>query len=152
MRESPLYAKETFLEQFRKRQRSHTTEPHRRVLLWPDTFNNHFKPETAMAAVDVLEAAGYHVTIPRKRLCCGRPLYDWGFLGLAKDLLRETIDALMAELDEGVAIIGLEPSCVSVFPDELLGLFPNHDYARRLAKATMTLSEFIAHEGERFKL
>jgi FAD/FMN-containing dehydrogenase/Fe-S oxidoreductase len=168
-RTPPMYAKETFREQFDQRVKAaasagnaqrpevHSSahplsEPHRRVLLWVDTFNNHFSPETAMAAVDVLEAAGYHVTIPRKRLCCGRPLYDWGFLGLAKDLLRETIDALMAELDEGVAIIGLEPSCVSVFRDELLGLFPNDEYARRLAKATMTLSEFIAHEGERFKL
>ncbi len=151
-RRPPLYAKETFVEQFRKRTRSHTAEPHRRVLLWPDTFNNHFNPETAMAAVDVLEGAGYHVTLPRKRLCCGRPLYDWGFLGLAKGLLRETIDALQPELDEGIAIIGLEPSCVSVFRDELLGLFPGDEDAARLAKATMTLSEFIAHEGDRFQL
>jgi FAD/FMN-containing dehydrogenase/Fe-S oxidoreductase len=151
-RQPPLFAKETFIEQFRTRERAHSNEPHRRVLLWPDTFNNHFHPETAMAAVDVLEGAGYHVTIPRKRLCCGRPLYDWGFLDLAKDVLRETIDALGPELDEGIAIIGLEPSCVSVFRDELPGLFPGDENAKRLSAATMTLSEFIAHEGERFKL
>src|SRR5258708_21836592 len=151
-RQPPLYAKETFVERFRRRQRSHTDEPHQRVVLWPDTFNNHFHPETAMGAVEVLEGAGYHVTLPRKRLCCGRPLYDWGFLGLAKGLLRETIDALQPELDEGIAIIGLEPSCVSVFRDELLGLFPGDEDATRLSKTTMTLSEFIAHEGERFQL
>jgi FAD/FMN-containing dehydrogenase/Fe-S oxidoreductase len=151
-RKPPLYAKETFVEQFRKRTRSDATEPHRRVVLWPDTFNNHFHPETAMAAVEVLEAAGYHVTLPRKRLCCGRPLYDWGFLGTAKKLLRETIDVLRAELEEGLPIIGLEPSCVSVFRDELGNLFPGDEEATRLAKSVMTLSEFITREGERFKL
>jgi len=105
-----------------------------------------------MAAVEVLEAAGYHVTLPRKRLCCGRPLYDWGFLGMAKSQLREILDALRPELDEGIAIVGLEPSCVSVFRDELLNLFPGDPYAIKLSKATMTLSEFIVAEGERFRL
>jgi Fe-S oxidoreductase len=102
--------------------------------------------------VEVLEAAGYHVTIPSKRLCCGRPLYDWGFLGMAKKLLRETMDALAPELDEGLAIIGLEPSCVSVFRDELPNLFPNDARAMKLAASVMTLSEFIAREGDAFAL
>ena len=92
------------------------------------------------------------MTIPRKRVCCGRPLYDWGFLHQAKKQLRETLDVLRPELDEGLAIIGLEPSCVSVFRDELLNLFPADPYAKRLASSAMTLSEFIAHEGDRFPL
>jgi Fe-S oxidoreductase len=105
-----------------------------------------------MAAVEVLEAAGYHVTIPAKRLCCGRPLYDWGFLGMAKKLLLETMDVLAPELDEGLAIIGLEPSCVSVFRDELPNLFPNDPRAKKLRESMMTLSEFIAREGDAFAL
>ncbi len=149
-RTMPRYAEKTFVERFRSQ--IHTTEPHRRVLLWPDTFNNYFHPDTALAAVDVLEGAGYHVTIPRKPLCCGRPLYDWGFLQQAKKLLGEIMTELRPELDEGVAIIGLEPSCVSVFRDELHNLFPGHEDARRLAMAAMTFSEFIQHEGERFKM
>jgi Fe-S oxidoreductase len=100
----------------------------------------------------VLDAAGYHVTIPAKRLCCGRPLYDWGFLGMAKKLLRETMDALAPELDEGLAIVGLEPSCVSVFRDELPNLFPNDARAKKLSASVMTLSEFIAREGDAFAL
>jgi FAD/FMN-containing dehydrogenase/Fe-S oxidoreductase len=153
-RRMPRFAAETFIERFRRRQATHSEsrEPHRRVVLWPDTFNNHFAPETAMAAVEVLEAAGYHVTLPRKRLCCGRPLYDWGFLSMAKSQLREILEAMRPELDEGVPIIGLEPSCVSVFRDELLNLFPGDPYAIKLSKATMTLSELIAAEGERFHL
>ena len=144
-RRMPLYARETFVEQFRKRPR--TGEPHRRVLLWPDTFNNHFHPETAMAAVEVLENAGYHVTIPRRQLCCGRPLYDFGFLKTAKRLLAETMDVLQPELEDGIPIIGLEPSCVSVFRDELGGLFPAHPAAKRLKESAVTLSEFLIREN-----
>jgi FAD/FMN-containing dehydrogenase/Fe-S oxidoreductase len=152
-RKVPKFARETFVSRFRRtRAASAHNEPKTRVVLWPDTFNNHFHPETALAAVEVLESAGYHVTIPSKRLCCGRPLYDWGFLGMAKKLLLETMDALEPELEEGVAIIGLEPSCVSVFRDELVNLFPNDPRAHKLRAAAMTLSEFIAREGDAFPL
>ena len=150
-RKMPKYAKKTFLQQFRVGQtflsgQARMPGPHTRVVLWPDTFNNHFHPDTAMAAVEVLEQLGYHVTVPRERVCCGRPLYDWGFLDMAKKTLRKTIDALRPELDEGVAIIGLEPSCISVFRDELHNLFPNDPYAQKLAKSAMTLSEFLDRE------
>jgi Fe-S oxidoreductase len=94
----------------------------------------------------VLEAAGYEVILPRKRLCCGRPLYDWGFLGMAKSLLRETMDALRPEIEEGIPIVGLEPSCVSVFRDELPNLFPGDETAIRLSKAVKTLPEFLLQE------
>jgi len=143
-RAMPRFAKATFVEQFKKRPSLSKTK---KVVLWPDTFNNHFHPATANAAADVLEAAGYEVIIPRKRLCCGRPLYDWGFLGMAKTLLRETIDALKPELDEGIPIVGLEPSCVSVFRDELPNLFANDADAIRLSKAVKTLPEFLLGEN-----
>src|ERR1051326_3727030 len=87
-RTMPKYARKTFRQRFRES----TSEPNRRVVLWPDTFNNHFHPDTAIAAVEVLDAAASHVTIPRKRLCCGRPLYDWGFLKIAKKLLPAILD------------------------------------------------------------
>jgi FAD/FMN-containing dehydrogenase/Fe-S oxidoreductase len=147
-RRMPKYARKTFRQMFAES----TSEPNKRVLLWPDTFNNHFHPDTAMAAVEVLEAAGYHVTIPRKRLCCGRPLYDWGFLAIAKKQLREILDVLAPEIDEGIAVVGLEPSCVSVFRDELVNLFPNDPRAKKLSKLAMTLSEFIEREGDRLAL
>ena len=167
-RTMPRFAKTTFVEQFKQRpvissredgekSPSHhlpgrgfladcRNDKRKKVLLWPDTFNNHFHPGTANAAADVLEAAGYEVIIPSKRLCCGRPLYDWGFLGMAKSLLRETMEALRAELDEGIPIVGLEPSCVSVFRDELPNLFPANETALRLSKAVKTLPEFLLHE------
>ena len=109
-------------------------------MLWPDTFNNHFTPDTAHAAVEFLQAKGYEVTIPRKELCCGRPLYDWGMLDGAKKLLQEAIDVLQ---EDDVPIVGLEPSCISVFRDELPNLFPEH---KELAKRFFTLSEFVQRE------
>ena len=153
-RKAPRFAKSTFVEQFRRKAKSRTGESDlrpsgirsKRVLLWPDTFNNHFHPGTANAAVEVLEAAGYDVIIPRKRLCCGRPLYDWGFLDMAKKLLAETMEALRPELDAGIPIVGLEPSCISVFRDELPNLFPGNDVAMRLSKAVKTLPEFLLQE------
>ncbi|HYS53015.1 MAG TPA: FAD-binding and (Fe-S)-binding domain-containing protein [Thermoanaerobaculia bacterium] len=142
-RKMPRYAKHTFRQQFAKHEppRQGTT-----VLLWPDTFNNYFRPDTAMAAVDVLERAGYRVSIPRKPLCCGRPLYDWGFLTQAKKALTEVMAELSPEIQKGIPIIGLEPSCISVFRDELENLFPGRTIPM------LTLSEFIEREGDRFKV
>ena len=116
------------------------------VLLWPDTFNNYFLPSTARAAVHVLEAAGYSVRIPRANLCCGRPLYDFGMLDRAETLLLEILDQLEPEIEAGVPVVGLEPSCVAVFRDELLNLFPHDARAQKLARQTFLLSEFLERE------
>ena len=113
------------------------------VLLWPDTFNNYFLPATAKAAVEVLETAGFQVTIPQVPLCCGRPLYDFGMLDRAEKLLLQILDELSPEIEAGIPVVGLEPSCVAVFRDELLNLFPNDERAQKLARQTFLLSEFL---------
>ena len=113
------------------------------VLLWPDTFNNYFHPATARAAVEVLEAAGYRVLIPKANLCCGRPLYDFGMLDRAQSLLLNILDELAPEIEAGIPVIGIEPSCVAVFRDELLNLFPHDRRAQALSKQTFLLSEFL---------
>jgi len=113
------------------------------VLLWADTFNNYFQPETAKAAVEVLEAAGFRVIVPRANLCCGRPLYDHGMLDRAQALLLQILDELSPEIEAGVPIVGLEPSCVAVFRDELVGLFPHDERAQALSRQTFLLSEFL---------
>ena len=118
----------------------------RRVLLWPDTFNNYLLPEAAKAAVEVLERAGYTVEIPQRPLCCGRPLYDFGMLDTAKRLWEQTIEHLKPYLRDGVPIVGLEPSCVAAFRDELVNLFPNNEDARRLAHSTFMLSEYLVRQ------
>jgi Fe-S oxidoreductase len=147
-RRVPRFATRTFRYWFRRRSRAASG---RRVLLWPDTFNNHFHPDTARAAVEVLEAAGFRVEIPTKSLCCGRPLYDFGLLEQAKQRLREVLDALAEPIAAGVPLVVLEPSCASVFRDELVNLFPDSELARRLSRQTLLLSEFLAREAPDFR-
>jgi FAD/FMN-containing dehydrogenase/Fe-S oxidoreductase len=113
------------------------------VLLWPDTFHNYFHPHTAQAAVEVLETAGFRVIVPSANLCCGRPLYDHGMLDRAKSLLLQIMDTLSPEIAAGIPIVGLEPSCVAVFRDELLNLFPDDERAHALSRQTFLFSEFL---------
>ncbi|HLX12469.1 MAG TPA: FAD-linked oxidase C-terminal domain-containing protein [Bacteroidota bacterium] len=144
-RSIPKFAPKTFRAWFNARSPQQSANPS--VILWPDTFNNHFHPETAKAAVNVLERAGYTVAIPPRPLCCGRPLYDYGFLHLAKKLLRQTLTTLHPQIVNGTPIVGLEPSCVAVFRDELPNLFPNDETAKRLSTQVFTLAEFLSNSG-----
>ncbi|HEY6085902.1 MAG TPA: FAD-linked oxidase C-terminal domain-containing protein [Nitrospira sp.] len=140
-RQMPPFAPHTFKDWFRRRPQRNTEKP--KVILWADTFNNHFFPETAQAAVEVLEAAGQQVVVPQGALCCGRPLYDFGMLTLAASLLRQILNSLRSEIAAGTPVVGLEPSCIAVFRDELINLFPHDEDAKRLAEQTFTLSEFL---------
>ncbi len=142
----PKFAPATFRQWWRTRSAPARVAPRGRVVLWADTFNNHFHPSVAKAAVTVLEDAGYEVVVPERRLCCGRPLYDWGMLDLAKGLLRQTMRELRSELRAGTPIVGLEPSCISVFRDEARELYPRRPDARRLQSQSYLLTEFLAQE------
>jgi FAD/FMN-containing dehydrogenase/Fe-S oxidoreductase len=122
----------------------------RDVILWVDTFNNYFHPETSQAAVAVLRAANLNVSIPRSDLCCGRPLYDFGLLTDAKAYLQRTLRELATEIDAGCPIVVLEPSCASVFRDELRNLFPDDPRADRLRQQTFVLSEFLAKHAPEY--
>jgi FAD/FMN-containing dehydrogenase/Fe-S oxidoreductase len=117
----------------------------RKVILWVDTFSNYFHPETALSALDVLRAAGCEVVLPAGHLCCGRPLYDFGLLDRAKSYLRAILAALGEAIDAGIPLVVLEPSCASVFRDELRNLFPTDPRATRLRSQTFLLSEFLEH-------
>lgn len=113
------------------------------VILWPDTFNNHFHTQVGVAAVESLEAAGFRVLMPQKHVCCGRPLYDYGFLDIAEKYLRRTLDLYRDEIRAGTPLIGMEPSCLAVFKDELIHMLPNDQDAQRLAKTSYHWAEFF---------
>jgi len=113
------------------------------VILWADTFNNYFHPDTSRAALDVLQSAGFKVRVPQMHLCCGRPLYDFGMLDRAKQYLERIMSVLSAQIMAGIPIVVLEPSCASVFRDELRNLFPMDQRAIRLRSQTFLLSEFL---------
>ena len=148
-RRLPVFASLTFKDWLRRRGPRNEGSP--RVILWPDTFNNYLHPAPLQAAVEVLEAAGYQVVVPEQALCCGRPLYDFGMLDTAKRLLRQILNALEQEINAGTPIVGLEPSCVAVFRDELTNLFPHDERARRLKKQTFVLSEFLERKAKHFQ-
>jgi FAD/FMN-containing dehydrogenase/Fe-S oxidoreductase len=122
------------------------------VVLWPDTFTNRFSPGIAAAAVRVLEAAGFRVTVPSQWVCCGRPLYDRGMLGLAERLLRRSLRALGPAIAAGTPVVVLEPSCAAVFRDELPNLLAGEDRAEWLSQNTFTLAEFLARAPGRLDL
>ncbi len=142
----PAFARTSFRNWFAERKPANSGAPP--VLLWPDTFNNYFHPETAMAAVEVLEAAGFQVRLPAGNVCCGRPLYDFGMLDRAKKLLQRTLSTLDREIAEGVPVVVLEPSCASVFRDELLNLFPEDARAQKLSAQVFLLSEFLENKAD----
>ncbi len=154
-RKMPRYADVTFKEWFfqRKKIRNQQIRNQKsKVILWADTFNNYFLPQTLVAGVEVLEAAGFEVIVPKKSMCCGRPLYDFGMLNTAKKLLLDIMHNLKDEIRDGVPVVGLEPSCVSVFRDELHNLFPHNEEAKRLQKQVFTFAEFLEKKAPGFKI
>ncbi len=140
-RSIPPFAPQTYTAW---RRRHPTINPNgKRVLLFPDTFNNYFRPATAISATLALEAAGWQVVLPVKPLCCGRPLYDWGMLGIAERWLCDIMNCIGPEIESGTPMVGLEPACVATFRDELPDLFPRDRTAKKLKENTFLFSEFL---------
>ncbi|MBW3665336.1 MAG: FAD-binding protein [Actinobacteria bacterium] len=139
-RPAPAYAEESFRQWFEGRDPVNAGEDP--VVVFADTFTDHFQPAVGVATVEVLEDAGYHVVVPPK-VCCGRPLYDFGFLDLAERYLDRLVSVLAPEVAAGTKIVGMEPSCVAVFRDELANMKPHDADARRIAANTFMLSEFL---------
>jgi FAD/FMN-containing dehydrogenase/Fe-S oxidoreductase len=144
-RRIPAFANQTFSDWFAARET--TYHGGTSVILWPDTFNNYFHPETLCAALNVLEDANCDVRIPRRTLCCGRALFDPGMLDRAKAYLKAILEALRAEIRAGISVVALEPACVAVFRDELTNLYPFDQDAMRLSRQSFTLGEFLRKLG-----
>jgi Fe-S oxidoreductase/FAD/FMN-containing dehydrogenase len=144
-RQVPRFGPVTFQRWFRERGGPRGTGT--KIILWPDTFTNHFHPEIGIAATEVLEEAGYRVELPSGHVCCGRPLYDYGMLTTARRYLHRVLDVLREDIRAGVPLIGLEPSCLAVFKDELVKMLPHDEDAVRLAKQSFHFSEFLEKEG-----
>jgi len=151
-RRLPVFARRTWRQRAQQAARtaqasgSASASASRKVILWVDTFNDHFTPDVAAAATDVLTQLGYQVVLPKRRLCCGRPLYDYGLLERARELLVDVLDVLADDIAAGVPLVGLEPGCLSVFKDELLKQLPDSEAARRLSAQTFLFADFVARE------
>ena len=139
----PAFAGRSFQKQCRG---AKSASGGQRVLLWPDTWNNYFHPRALSAAAQVLTAAGRAVEVPRGHVCCGRPLYDFGLLDSARKYLLGILDRFEPQILSGVPVVMLEPSCASVFRDELLNFFPKDERAIRLSRQTVLFGEFLAED------
>jgi FAD/FMN-containing dehydrogenase/Fe-S oxidoreductase len=118
------------------------------VLLWPDTFTNHFHPHIGRAAVEVLESAGFDVVVPADPVCCGLTWVSTGQLGIARRVLRRTIRRLAPHVRRGGLVLGLEPSCTSVFRSDLHELVPDDQDANRIKDHTVTLAELLTEHTD----
>lgn len=147
-RELPKFAPARFTGWYRRR--GPRGSGHRgEVLLWPDTFTNTFAPEIAVAAVVVLEAAGFHVTIPHRPVCCGLTWISTGQLEVAKRVLRRSMATVKAAVQAGVPVVGLEPSCASVLRADAVELIGSDEF-ELLRKHTRTLAELLGERAPEF--
>jgi FAD/FMN-containing dehydrogenase/Fe-S oxidoreductase len=139
----PRFAGRSFREWFARR----PARPGTPVLLWVDTFTDHFTPEVGQAAVRVLEAAGYSVQITPEPVCCGLTWISTGQLDGARRQLRRSLDALDAAVQAGTPVVGLEPSCTAVLRGEIAELLPRDPRARQVRAAARTLAELLTETG-----
>jgi FAD/FMN-containing dehydrogenase/Fe-S oxidoreductase len=145
-RDVPAFAAERFTDWWRRRPRPRAGS-RGKVLLWPDTFTNSFHPRIGQAAAEVLEAAGFTVLVPYRRLCCGLTWISTGQLGTARRVLRRTLRALRDPIRAGVPVVGLEPSCTAVFRSDGPELLPGDEDMRRLAAQTWTFAELLTQRA-----
>ncbi|MDT3395133.1 FAD-linked oxidase C-terminal domain-containing protein [Streptomyces sp. B1866] len=142
-RDLPRFAPRTFRQWLAART---AAPPHARpVLLWVDTFTDHFTPEVGVAAVTVLEDAGFAVRLTERKVCCGLTWISTGQLDTARRVLSRGLDALGPHLAAGVPVVSLEPSCTAVLRADAAALLgPDDARAVRAAEATHTLAELLA--------
>ena len=139
----PKFAAESFRHWFA----THPVAAGEPVMLFLDTFTNAFSPQVGIAAVAVLEAAGYSVQIPGHSVCCGLTWISTGQLDGARRQLNHTLGALDAAASQGIPIVGLEPSCTAVLRSDVTELLPDDPRAGRVKAATRTLSELLHERG-----
>jgi Fe-S oxidoreductase len=146
-REVPRFARASFPRWFSRRTPGGTGE-RGTVLLWPDTFTTDLAPGIAVSAVDALERLGFRVQLPRKPVCCGLTWISSGQLGVARRVLRRTVDVLAPALRAGTPVVGLEPSCTAVLRSDALDLLGPDQDVLRLKKQTRTFAELLVDDHD----
>ncbi len=143
-RSVPEFARTTFTRWFRRRGAS--VGERGTVMLWPDTFSNYLTPRVPVAAVRVLEDAGFRVVVPKQQVCCGLTWVSTGQLGVARRVMRRTLAALAPYLAQGIPIVGLEPSCTAALRTDLVELLPGEP-SQQVADSVYTLAGFLAEHA-----
>lgn len=147
----PPFVKQPFAKWFKNRPSNNTVTDKPKVALFHDTFNNYNYPHIAIAATEVLEAAGFEIMLPEHR-CCARPMISKGLVNEAKTMAYHTVEQLSPFAKQGIPIIGLEPSCILTLRDEYLYLLPDHPDVQLVAQHAFTFEEYIAQLADDDKL
>jgi FAD/FMN-containing dehydrogenase/Fe-S oxidoreductase len=142
----PTFASQPFTTWFKKRQRN-TISHQGQVVLFHDTFNTYNYPTIAVAATEVLEAAGFEVLLPGHK-CCGRPMISKGLVKEARAAAEDTIKRLAPFAKAAIPIVGLEPSCLLTLRDEYLYLLPNNPDVKLVAEHAYSFEEFMAQKAD----
>ncbi|WP_436786189.1 FAD-binding and (Fe-S)-binding domain-containing protein [Yinghuangia sp. YIM S10712] len=142
----PAFAREPFTRAWRMRRpadlrRDRLGDGRPRVVLFPDTFTDHFAPETAWSAVRVLEDAGLTVVVPPGPVCCGLTRVSTGRLDAARRVMRRTLATLRPAIDAGIPVVGLEPSCTAALRSDVPELLGRE--ARQLPGVVRTFAEAL---------
>lgn len=141
-RKLPSFTRQRFSSWLAKR-KSARPGTRGKVVLFNDTFIEFSEPQIGIAATLILESAGFEVVLAERKECCGRPLISKGFLSQAKEYARKNVDALAFYTEQGMPIIGLEPSCILTLRDDYLDLVDD-PRAKAVAEHTYMLEEFLA--------
>ncbi len=147
-RNLPAYARSPLSSLFARRTaaglpRADSSESSPAVILFHDTWAQYNHPEVGQAAVEVLEAAGYRVSLAEGRACCGRPLITGGQADKVRGWVDQNVALLAPYARQGLPIVGIEPSCILTLRDEYPDLASDRDEALLLAENAFTLDEFI---------
>jgi Fe-S oxidoreductase len=145
----PAFAPRTFKSWYARHQPKNPKGPP--VILFADTFHNYFHPDISQAALEVLEDAGFHVLVMEQDMCCGRPLYDYGFLNLARRRLEDIIAKMRPHIEAGTPMVVLEPSCWATFYDELTNIISGNKDADRLHHNTFLFAAFLKEHAPDYK-
>jgi FAD/FMN-containing dehydrogenase/Fe-S oxidoreductase len=141
------FAARPFTDRWRAHQRRHGGSPRQtrgKVVYFHDTFAEYNYPRIGMAAVTLLEAAGFEVIVEKRRVCCGRPLLSKGFVEEARKLARRNIELLAPYAQQGMPIVGTEPSCILTLRDEYRDLLPDDEDVAAVARESYMVDEFLA--------
>ena len=146
-RSLPAYAPQSFEDWFHQRPQKTGSDSALPVILFHDTWVNYNEPHIGRAAVQVLEAADYAVRLATGRKCCGRPLLTGGQAHKARAWVDHNVALLAPFANQGIPIVGMEPSCILTLRDEYPALASDKKRARLLAAQALTFEEFIVRES-----
>lgn len=142
-RNLPLLSGDSFTRWFHGRKKPAPKAAGKKAVFFHDTWVTFYHPETGMAAVELLEAAGYEVILVPQRVCCGRPMLSKGVITPARESALKNVSLLAPYAKNGIPVIGTEPSCILTFRDEYEDLLPGSEDARILAANSFLLEEFL---------